>query len=37
MFVGLLFFDLIQQFISFIASIYEELSLRSWGRYDEIS
>lgn len=29
MFVGLLFFDLIQQFISFIASIYEELSLRS--------
>ena len=28
MFVGLLFFDLIQQFISFIASIYEELSLR---------
>jgi hypothetical protein len=29
MFVGLLFFDLIQQFVSFIASIYEELSLRS--------
>jgi hypothetical protein len=28
MFVGLLFFDLIQQFISFIASIYEELNLR---------
>ncbi len=28
MFVGLLFFDLIQQFIAFIASIYEELSLR---------
>jgi hypothetical protein len=28
MFLGLLFFDLIQQFISFIASIYEELSLR---------
>ncbi len=28
MFVGLLFFDLIQQFISFIASIYDELSLR---------
>lgn len=28
MFLGLLFFDLIQQFISFIASIYEELNLR---------
>lgn len=28
MFLGLLFFDLIQQFIAFIASIYEELSLR---------
>jgi hypothetical protein len=28
MFVGLLFFDLIQQFISFIMAIYEELSLR---------
>lgn len=28
MFLGLLFFDLIQQFISFIASIYEEISLR---------
>lgn len=28
MFFGLLFFDLIQQFISFIASIYEELNLR---------
>ena len=28
MFVGLLFFDLIQQFISFIAAIYEEISLR---------
>ena len=28
MFFGLLFFDLIQQFIEFIASIYEELNLR---------
>lgn len=28
MFIGLLFFDLIQQFISFIISIYEEISLR---------
>jgi hypothetical protein len=28
MFLGLLFFDLIQQFIAFIASIYEELQLR---------
>lgn len=28
MFLGLLFFDLIQQVISFIAAIYEELSLR---------
>jgi len=28
MFIGLLFFDLIQQFISFIASIYRELNLR---------
>lgn len=28
MFIGLLFFDLIQQFISFVASIYEEISLR---------
>ncbi|CCV65411.1 hypothetical protein BN85303900 [Paracholeplasma brassicae] len=28
MFLGLLFFDLIQQFISFVASIYEEISLR---------
>ncbi len=28
MFFGLLFFDLIQQFIAFIASIYEELNLR---------
>lgn len=28
MFLGLLFFDLIQQFISFIVSIYEELNLR---------
>lgn len=28
MFLGLLFFDLIQQFIAFIISIYEELSLR---------
>jgi hypothetical protein len=28
MFFGLLFFDLIQQFIAFISSIYEELSLR---------
>ncbi|WP_162163897.1 YIP1 family protein [Acholeplasma hippikon] len=28
MFIGLLFFDLIQQFISFIASIIEELGLR---------
>ena len=28
MFVGLLFFDLIQQFIAFVASIYEEISLR---------
>jgi hypothetical protein len=28
MFIGLLFFDLIQQFISFIASIIDELSLR---------
>jgi len=28
MFLGLLFFDLIQQFISFIAAIYEEISLR---------
>jgi len=28
MFFGLLFFDLVQQFISFIASIYEELNLR---------
>ncbi len=28
MFLGLLFFDLIQQFIAFIVSIYEELSLR---------
>jgi hypothetical protein len=28
MFVGLLFFDLIQQFIAFIVSIYEELNLR---------
>lgn len=28
MFVGLLFFDLIQQFIAFIASIYEEFNLR---------
>ena len=28
MFLGLLFFDLIQQIISFIAAIYEELSLR---------
>lgn len=27
-FFGLLFFDLIQQFISFLASIYEELNLR---------
>ena len=28
MFLGLLFFDLIQQFISFVASIYNEISLR---------
>lgn len=28
MFLGLLFFDLIQQFISFVAAIYEEISLR---------
>jgi hypothetical protein len=28
MFLGLLFFDLIQQFVSFIVSIYKELSLR---------
>lgn len=28
MFVGLLFFDLIQQFIAFIVSIYEEINLR---------
>ncbi len=28
MFFGLLFFDLVQQFISFVASIYEELNLR---------
>ncbi len=28
MFLGLLFFDLIQQFIAFVVSIYEELSLR---------
>ncbi len=28
MFIGLLFFDLIQQFIAFIVAIYEELSLR---------
>ena len=28
MFMGLLFFDLIQQFIAFIVSVYEELSLR---------
>lgn len=28
MFLGLLFFDLIQQFIAFIVSIYDELSLR---------
>lgn len=28
MFLGLLFFDLIQQFIAFIASIFEELGLR---------
>jgi len=28
MFLGLLFFDLIQQIISFVAAIYEELSLR---------
>ncbi|MCF7925326.1 MAG: YIP1 family protein [Candidatus Izimaplasma sp.] len=28
MFVGLLFFDLIQQIISFISSIYEEINLR---------
>jgi len=28
MFFGLLFFDLIQQFIAFVASIYQELSLR---------
>lgn len=28
MFFGLLFFDLIQQFIEFVASIYEELNLR---------
>jgi len=28
MFIGLLFFDLIQQFISFIVSIYRELNLR---------
>lgn len=28
MFVGLLFFDLIQQFIAFVVSIYEELNLR---------
>ena len=28
MFFGLLFFDLIQQFIAFISSIYEELNLR---------
>lgn len=28
MFFGLLFFDLIQQFIAFIVSIYEEISLR---------
>ena len=28
MFLGLLFFDLIQQFIAFIASIYDELQLR---------
>ena len=28
MFLGLLFFDLIQQFISFVVSIYEEISLR---------
>jgi hypothetical protein len=28
MFLGLLFFDLIQQMIAFVASIYEELSLR---------
>lgn len=28
MFIGLLFFDLIQQFISFIVSIYKELNLR---------
>lgn len=31
MFVGLLFFDLIQQFISFVSAIYEELSLRFRG------
>lgn len=28
MFVGLLFFDLIQQFIAFVVSIYEEITLR---------
>ena len=28
MFLGLLFFDLIQQFLSFVSAIYEELSLR---------
>lgn len=28
MFLGLLFFDLIQQFIAFVVSIYEEISLR---------
>jgi hypothetical protein len=28
MFLGLLFFDLIQQFISFVVAIYEEISLR---------
>lgn len=28
MFVGLLFFDLIQQFLAFVVSIYEELNLR---------
>lgn len=31
MFVGLLFFDLIQQFMSFVSAIYEELSLRFRG------
>ena len=28
MFLGLLFFDLIQQFIAFVVAIYEEISLR---------